>query len=278
MLFRVIGYRSETINRNLQRSFPDKSEAELAAIRKQFYSHFTDLIVETIKMSNCSKEEVQQRMDMSEESKQLLKGIKTGAVVVAGHRGNWEVANLYISSLDIVEPIVVYKPLASKKFESWFRAMRTRFGSTMTPMKMVYEELEKKRDKPFAVYLVNDQSPNPARAYWTTFLNQDTGVFRGAEIISRKYDIPVFFCDIIRVEGKRGHYVVSLKEFTDKPRTFPENAILESQLREMELNILAQPHNWLWTHRRWKHARPEKLTSDQLLETSDGWKGAGQNF
>jgi KDO2-lipid IV(A) lauroyltransferase len=278
VLFRVIGYRSDTISRNLSRSFPDKSEAEIADIRKRFYVHFTDLIVETIKLSDCSAAEVQSRMVMSEESRRILRSIPKGAVVVLGHRGNWELANLFISSLQIVEPIVVYKPLASKKFEAWFKSMRTRFGSTMTPMKKIYEELEKPRDKPYAVYLVNDQSPNPKRAYWTTFLNQETGVFRGAEIISRKYDIPVIFSDILRVEGKRGHYDIVFTPFTDAPNSFPQNAILESQMREMERNICGQPFNWLWTHRRWKHNRPEILTIDQLLEHSDEWEREKPNF
>jgi KDO2-lipid IV(A) lauroyltransferase len=278
VLFRVVGYRSETINRNLSRSFPEKSEKEIAAIRARFYVHFTDLIVETIKLASCSAAEVQSRMAMSEESKRILQSIPKGAVVVLGHRGNWELANLFISSLQIVEPIVVYKPLANKKFEGWFKSVRTRFGSTMTPMKKIYEELEKPRDKPYAVYLVNDQSPNPKRAYWTTFLNQETGVFRGVEIISRKYDIPVIFSDIRRVEGKRGYYDIAFSPFTNDPNSFPQNAILESQMRDMERNIFGQPFNWLWTHRRWKHNRPETLTSDQLLEHSDEWEKEKPNF
>lgn len=278
VLFRVAGYRKETIDRNLRNSFPEKSEAEIALIRRQFYRHFTDLVVETIKLSRCRKEDLAERMTMSDESKKLLSDISKGAVVVLGHRGNWEFGNLFISSLNIAEPIVVYKPLASRKFEAWFKSMRTRFGSTMTPMKEIYEELEKKREKPYIVFLANDQSPNPARAYWTTFLNQDTGVFRGAEIISRKYDIPVLFADVRCLEGKRGCYNVEIELFTENPAAYPQNAILESQIRGMERNIRSQPYNWLWTHKRWKHARPETLTRDQLPENSDGWKEAKQNF
>lgn len=277
VLFRIVGYRKDTIDRNLKSSFPEKSPAEIAAIRARFYRHFADVMVETVKLSRGSKDEIAERVAMSEESRTLLRGIKKGAVVVMGHRGNWELANLFISSLGLVDPVAAYKPLANKVFEDWFRAMRTRFGTAMIPAKKLYEELERPRDKPFAVYLVNDQAPNPAKAYWTTFLNQDTGVFRGAEIISRKYDIPVIFGDIECVEGKRGQYVIDLRLFTDNPTALPQNAILESQIRGMEENIRRQPYNWLWTHKRWKHARPEELSDDQLLETPDGWKKAQQN-
>lgn len=278
VLFRVLGYRRKVIRENLRRSFPEKTGRELAAIRKQFYIHFTDLIVETIKFTACTREEVLSRIVMSEASEQALRRIKKGGVCLLGHRGNWEMANLFISAKNLVEPVVVYKPLASSSFESWFKRLRTRFGSTMVPMKQVYEELEKERDHPYAVYLVNDQSPNPKTAYWTTFLNQDTGVYRGAEIISRKYDAEVFFCDISKIEGRRGCYEVEIIPFTSQPSSFPLNEILERQIRYLESCILKQPHNWLWSHKRWKHPRPAKLTHDQLLEISGEWERTGQSF
>lgn len=278
VLFRILGYRKAVINENLRKSFPEKSGTELRQIKRRFYTHFTDLVVETIKLSRCSGEEVLERMFMSEESERHFKELKNGAVVLLGHRGNWELANLYISLRNFIEPVVVYRPLADAGFEDWFRRLRTRFGSTMSPMKKVYEELERERDKPYAVYLVNDQSPNPHTAYWTEFLNQDTGVFRGAEVISRKYESTVLFADIRTIEGKRGYYEVELKLFTDKPSGLPRNAILENQIRYLEKNILAQPYNWLWSHKRWKHRKPAKLSEEQLPETSDGWKKAKQNF
>lgn len=278
VLFRVLGYRKAVIGRNLRNSFPEKSHSEITAIRRRFYTYFTDLIVETIKISKCPKEEIIERMVLSEESQKALEEVEEGAVVMLGHRGNWELANLFISAKNLVEPVVVYKPLANPKFEDWFRAGRTRFGSTMSPMKQVYEELEKKRSKPYAVYLVNDQSPNPKTAYWTTFLNQDTGVFRGAEIISRKYNTDVLFGDIRCIEGKRGYYEIVLKRFTRTPNAFPQNAMLEHQIKYLEENIRAQPHNWLWSHKRWKHPKPDQLLPEQTLEASDGWEKAQQNF
>ena len=37
-----------------------------------------------------------------------------------------------------------------------------------------------------------DQSPNPRKTtYWRSFMGKDTPVFNGAEIISKKYDLPV---------------------------------------------------------------------------------------
>ena len=37
-----------------------------------------------------------------------------------------------------------------------------------------------------------------------------------------------------------------------------ESAIMEQYVRCVERFIEAQPDNWLWSHRRWKHQRPQK--------------------
>lgn len=277
VLFRILGYRKEVIDTNLKRSFPEKSAKELADIRKRFYTHFTDLIVETIKLSNCPREEIIERFRIDADLEQRLRKIDKGAVIVLGHRGNWEMANLFISAKNILEPIVVYKPLSDPQFEAWFKQIRTRFGSSMVPMKEVYAELEKERNYPYAVFLVNDQSPNPTRAYWTRFLNQDTGVYRGAEIIARKHGLKVIFADIRKVEGRRGYYEAVMTESTDEPEKYPQNALLEAQIRFLEKNIISQPYNWLWSHKRWKNLRPNVLQPEQTLGNPLEWNQTRQN-
>jgi len=277
LLFRVAGYRRKVIDTNLKNSFPDKTPAELAEIRKRFYVHFTDLIVETVKLSNCPREEVIERFAIDEQLEASLRNIDKGAVIVLGHRGNWELANLFISAKNILEPIVVYKPLSDQNFEAWFKKIRTRFGSSMVPMKEVYAELEKPRNHPYAVFLVNDQSPNPTRCFWTRFLNQDTGVFRGAEVIARKHGMKMIFADIRKVEGKRGYYKAEMIEYTDRPNDFPQNAMLEAQIRFLEQCIRDQPYNWLWSHKRWKHQKPAVLNPDQTLGNPVEWNQTRPN-
>ena len=61
IIYRLIGYRTKVVRRNLRASFPDKSEAELRKIEKDFYHHFADYIVETIKLAHISEKELQRR-------------------------------------------------------------------------------------------------------------------------------------------------------------------------------------------------------------------------
>jgi len=190
---------------------------------------------------------------------------KTNIIYLMGHRGNWELANLFSSLCFTHECIVVYRPLQNSAADQWFLDLRTRFGAILVPMDNIFKELQKPRDKPYVVVLANDQSPNPKTAFWTRFLHQDTGVFRGVETIARRYNLTVLYADFCKVANKRGYYHVNISTITDKPKEVKNNEILEHQLRILEKNIVDQPHNWLWSHRRWKHKKPSCLKPEQTL-------------
>ena len=54
LVYRVIGYRKAVVTANLKRSFPDKSQAEIDIIRRNFYHYFCDLSLEIIKSLTIS--------------------------------------------------------------------------------------------------------------------------------------------------------------------------------------------------------------------------------
>lgn len=256
VLFRVVGYRKKVILQNIGNSFPDKPEAEIRATAHRFYRHFTDLILETIKCRTCPAEEVLERIQGDISPVDRLYAENKNILFLMGHRGNWEMANLFASLRFSHECLVVYRPLQDTVFDQWFLRLRTRFGARLIPMDDIAAELRRPRTRPYVVVLANDQSPQPESAYWTTFLNQDTGFFRGAEILARRNDLTVLYADFSRIEGKRGFYQVKISLVTDACKLLGKNEILEKQIRMLEADINAQPFNWLWSHRRWKHRRP----------------------
>ncbi len=259
IVFGWVGYRKKVILQNLRHSFPDKSAAEIDQIGERYYRHLTDLIVETIKLRTATAEEVLARVVGDISLVDRLYAQNRSLLFLMGHRGNWETANLFSSLRFSHECIVVYRPLSNRAFDQWFIDLRTRFGARLVPMDAIADELRKPRTRPFALVLANDQSPPPDSAYWTTFLHQDTGFFRGGEIISRRYNLPVLYADFRRNETRRGFYDVEISLLADAPQNCKRNEILEAQIRILERDIRAQPFNWLWSHKRWKHRRPESF-------------------
>ncbi|MBN9303563.1 lysophospholipid acyltransferase family protein, partial [Dysgonomonas mossii] len=91
LVYKVIRYRLKVVRINLKNSFPEKTDKELHVIEKEFYHHFCDYFVETLKLLHISDEEMQKRMVF--ENMDIVKDLmKDGnsALMFLGHYGNWE--------------------------------------------------------------------------------------------------------------------------------------------------------------------------------------------
>jgi KDO2-lipid IV(A) lauroyltransferase len=108
-----------------------------------------------------------------------------------------------------------------------------------------------------ATAFIADQTPQPDNAYWTTFLNQDTPVFKGTEIIARKTGSPIVYASVRKI--KRGYYELHAEMLLENPTNTPEGYISELHTKRLEQDITAHPETWLWSHKRWKHKRPASL-------------------
>jgi KDO2-lipid IV(A) lauroyltransferase len=109
-------------------------------------------------------------------------------------------------------------------------------------------------------YFLSDQSPQKSKIkYWTTFLNQDTPIFLGAEQIATKLDMAVVFFDCRKIA--RGKYELHFELLEENPKDCAPNEITELHVRALERAIRKDPAWWLWSHRRWKHKKdPEKVS------------------
>lgn len=257
LVYYVFGYRKKVVLENLRNSFPEKSETEIKAICKGFYKNFCDVIFETIKAFTISKSELAKRCYFTPNGHKIFTDYsnkKQSIVIVIGHCSNWEwVPMAYQVNFEQVL-LGVYHPLSNKVFDEFVLKMRSKFGGHIISMKEFYPFLIRNRGTNYSLGLNADQSPPPESAYWTTFLNQDTAVFNGPAKIAKKFNYPIVYGNAIRV--KRGVYEIDVKVVCENPKDYTEEQITEMHLACLEANIKQQPQNWLWSHRRWKHKRP----------------------
>lgn len=256
ILYYLVGYRKKVVLKNLRNAFPEKSEQEIHVICKKFYHYFCDLIFEVFKVSTISKKSMIKRCKFSPECFAIFsKFAEEGrsVIIAMGHLGNWEWAGHPFSLLCKQQLNVIYHPVKNKYFDRMMIGMRSRFGTKMIPMNTAFKEMLAHKNELTSTVFITDQTPMPEKAYWTTFLSQDTPVFRGTEAIAKKLDLPVVYAAIIR--KKRGYYEMIGEVLTDKPTTTGDGEITEMHTRRLEKDIIAQPETWLWTHRRWKYER-----------------------
>ena len=142
-------------------------------------------------------------------------------------------------------------------FERLMLYMRTKdCNLEMVESNSVLRRLAQLRDTQNAVLMMADQTSHGlASDYWTEFLHQDTCWFTGIERIAKKLDYAIVFVSMTR-KG-RGRYEISFELIIDSPKETETGEIMERYVRCVERFIEANPDNWLWSHRRWKHQRPQ---------------------
>lgn len=249
-------YRRKIVWNNLKNSFPEKSEKELRSIEKKFYSHFTDLFIEELKLTHLSNAHIMSRFSIS-NTEILDKLYQDGRdiAVVLGHYNNWEwlVCLPFYTKYQIVP---LYKPLQNKYFDKFINKLRSRNGVNPAPMSNIVKIIINNRNNNIrsAYAFLADQSPmkNDIR-FWTTFLNQETPVFLGPEKIAAKYDMAVIYFNIQKI--KRGYYNLNLEMLFEHTAGLPEHFVTEAHVKRLEEIIIDNPEFWFWSHRRWKHKK-----------------------
>jgi KDO2-lipid IV(A) lauroyltransferase len=257
LLYHGIGYRKQVVVTNLRNTFPEKSESEIQAITRNYYRYLCDLFLETFKTLTISKRKMLQHCPLTPEAKALFAQLaqeQKSIVLVLGHLGNWEWAGNTFSLVNSQQLYVIYHPIRNKYFNGLMYRMRTRFGTKLIAMKDTFREMLARKGEVNATAFIADQTPQPGNAYWTTFLNQDTPVFKGTEVIAKKLNYPVVYASVVR--QKRGYYHIHAEMLVANPAEMPENAISERHTKRLEEDIIKQPETWLWSHRRWKHKKP----------------------
>jgi KDO2-lipid IV(A) lauroyltransferase len=252
----IFRYRRKVVRQNLLGSFPQKSLKEIIAIEKRFYRNLTDLLVEYLKLTTISKQELFRRikLDNGELIDKLYSEGKS-IFLATGHCGNWEWLGKVLPQLSDHQSVAIYKKLSNNTFDALIRYIRMNHGNQLLlESRSAYRGLKQMRDKPVAVLILADQSPaGNEQDYWTDFLNRETAFFNGPEKMAKGLDFAVLFAENIKI--KRGFYEIRLKPLAVDPAATQTNEITEAYSHMLEQAILANPDNWLWSHKRFKHQR-----------------------
>jgi len=272
LMYHVWRYRRKVVRENLEKSFPEKTEAERLQIERKFYRYLSDYMLEDLKLLHMSAEDLCQRMIYKNTEQYLELTEKYGGIIVMiPHYANYE---WLIGMGSVMKPgdvpVQVYKPLKDKYLNELFKQIRSRFGGYNIPKHSTAREIIKlKREgKNMVVGLITDQWPSGDR-YWTTFMGQETAFLNGAERIAKIMNFPVFYCELTKT--RRGYCEAEFKLMTEAPKETVEGEITDMFAHELEQTIRREPAYWLWSHKRWKFTKKEceQKEQEELIKRKD---------
>ena len=252
----IIRYRQKVIYQNLTNSFPQKSSDEIDAIVIQFYKNFADIVLEGLKGYSTPPEQLfpRYKFNVGENLKNYHENGQS-VIFVGGHYNNWE-WGVMCGGLQMYHRIMCYyQPIRNHFIDNFYRQQFSTDRNLLTvSKKKVIKNFVKFRHETVGHLLIADQSPvSRNNGIWLDFLNQDTLFIIGPEKLAQKFNYPVFYCDIKRV--KRGYYELDFIEFDANPKSTQKGEITTKFMHLLEQQILTEPANWLWSHKRWKKKR-----------------------
>jgi len=133
--FHLLRWRRDLAARNIARSFPEKTDAERAAILRQSYRNMSEVFVELLWGWRASAEQLKERMviDNPELVARYVAG-RHSTILLTAHVCNWEWL-LPGGGAHFGIPIdAVYKPIRLPSLDAYMRDARSRFGGKREPL------------------------------------------------------------------------------------------------------------------------------------------------
>jgi len=256
LAFYVVRHRHQVIRGQLEKVFPEASDAERTRIHKRFLKNFCDVVVEVLKSVSMTEADMRAHvkiMNLEVARRHLDAG--QSVMLVTSHLCNWEWL-LHGVTLQLGYPVdAAYKPLHDQWAERLMLKIRSRFGARLVPAKELLADFLRRRGIVRAVAMNADQAPvSTDKRYWTQFLGQDTAFYIGAEQIARATRLPILYVAVRRI--RRGYYDVELRPLWDGREVTEPNAVTERYARACEIDVLKSPADWLWSYRRWRLKKP----------------------
>ncbi len=265
----IIHYRTGVVWMNLSRSFPEKKFRELKPIFNDFYRHLGEIVAEAIWFGGSSYRRLYEKGIVTVANPEEINDYflsSPSMTVLSTHCGNWELLGGFLGyrtatggkvAIEEKDITVVYKKLTSEVSDEVFKRNR------IAPLEEVGMECEvessnilrfavRHKDERRVYIYPTDQAPYKGAGKHPIgmFMNQPTKVMLGSVGMACKFSHSVMYMKMKRLE--RGRYEMRLIPICRDASKMESEAIMRKYYDLLQEEINETPHNWLWTHKRWK--------------------------
>lgn len=261
LLYNFLPYRRKVVYANIDSVYGNQLTPALKKhLAKAFYSHLATSLKEAFQLRRMSEEALRAQVEVRGHQHLLDIAEKgNGVLVLTGHFGNWEFAPLggilnfkqFQGHFHFIRRTLGSKRLEHILFRRYYEA-----GLHVIPKKNSLDLVSQALDKNHAVVFVLDQHAGISNrdGIAVEFFGKKAGTYRSLATLSRNTGIPVVPAAGFRLPN--GKHVLEFYEpiyWEDHENT--QEALYRNTLKynqALERIILANPHQWMWVHKRWK--------------------------
>jgi len=241
---------------NLAHAFPSRSEEDRRAVCRAMFAHFGRLLLELIKFSTLTDEEILERVEVvGEEHVRQAYQQGRGVLFFTGHFGYWEMIAIAFS-LRVAPVSVLARPLDNPYLHAMLEAIRTRSGNTVIYRQGAVRRILRELEANHGVAVLIDQHLH-SDAVYVDFFDRPAATTSALAALALRTGAPVIPTFALPLPG--GRYRLVLERPVPPPHEDGPDAIREFTQRctdVLEMYVRRDPHLWLWMHRRWRDAVP----------------------
>lgn len=259
----VLRIRRKDVDAHLALAFPGARRAWRRRVARDCYVHLGREGVAMFRLASLDRDAVVARTEVVglDEVKAAVRA-GTGALIVTGHIGNWELGAAALAARGLPFDVVA-KGMANEAFEQDLVAARERLGLRVVDMGRASREVFRSLRAGHLVGLVADQNAGK-NGVFVPFFGRPASTARGPALFALRTGAPIFLGLCLRVSGPGMRYRVTLRRLPVERSGDVEADIMRAtgaHTTALEDAVRTVPEQYFWQHRRWK-TRPESLLQE----------------
>jgi Kdo2-lipid IVA lauroyltransferase/acyltransferase len=263
------GHRRVALD-NLAQAFPTRARSERRAIARRMFEHFGRLVLEMMKFSTLSHEQMRAHSEIEGEDR-VAQAHRQGRGVLffTGHFGYWEVQSI-AHPLRVAPIGVIARPLDNPFLHGMLERMRTLTGNHVIYRDGAIRKVLRTLSVNQGVALLIDQHLHSSDAVYVDFFHRPAATTSALAALALRTGAPVI--PVFALPLPRGRYRFVYESPVPPPSEDSPDAIREFTQRctdVLEMYVRRDPSMWLWMHRRWRRRDPA-LTEQQVTLDNAG--------
>jgi KDO2-lipid IV(A) lauroyltransferase len=258
-MWKVVKFRRRVVLENLTAAFGDEHDAAwMEKTALEFWHHFGMMMMEFLSAGHRDTQDLRDTVEVANhEVLDAMAARKQGAILMAGHQGNFELM-LPRAAAQGYETHGIVKAQSNKLIDGFYNGIRAREGVGIIYTGGAFQQIRQVLEGGGFIGLLGDQDAG-RKGQFVPFLGRPASVSRGPATLAVKAGVPIVMAAMFR-KPDHTHVLRVGPVLEADPAWDQETAITrmtEMHTAELEKAVREMPAMYYWVHRRWKTRPPE---------------------
>jgi len=259
----VLGIRKRVVDANLRAAFPELPDRERRRIASGSYASLGRVAIEAVMVSRMNSAQVLELFHppVGWEHVERIAKTGTGAFLIGGHLGNWEVGFSYFAARGHrISP--VGRQLRNPLFDKAVRETRAKSGLTMMGDFDFVKQVPQRLAEGHFVGTMPDQGAKSMTGVFVPFFGRLARTPKAPAVMALRLKAECLFIAMPReADGKFRVYIEPIPVTVTGDRERDVESLVTTYAAMLEKWVRKYPDQYLWQHRRWRR-RPDGSFED----------------